>query len=123
MRIIIKKYVAALVRVFDRLWTPLLLLISGAIFIFLTLEIPTPSPLVLLFSLFVPGYAFIDLVFSELNKPEKAVASLGFSLSLLVGLKSLIQTFGYIGLFSELTLLAIFSSVLLIVKLVNDILR
>lgn len=115
----ISKYVVWLIRAFGRLWTFFLLLISGTILAFLILGIPAPSLLVMFFCFFIPGHAFVALVFSQLNKLEKAVASIGFSMGFFVGLKSLIQTFGFVGFFSELAVLTIFSVALLIVKLVK----
>lgn len=114
------KYVNWLIRASGRLWTFFLLSVSVAILIVLMFGVPIPSPLILFFCLFIPGYAFVALVFSQLNKLEKAVASIAFSISLLVGLRSLIQTFGFVGLFSEVDILTIFSVTLLIVNLVKQ---
>ena len=113
------KHVVWLKRASGRLWTFFLLLISGTVLIFLILGIPAPSLLILFFCFFIPGYAFVALVFSEIDELEKVVASIGFSIGFFVGLKSLIRTFGFVGLFSEVAVLTIFSVSLLIVKLVK----
>lgn len=113
------KYVVWLIRASGRLWTFFLLLISGTILTFFVLGIPAPSLLIVFFCFFVPGYAFVALVFSEIDELEKVVASIGFSIGFFVGLKSFIQTFGFVGLFSEVAVLTIFSAALLIVKLVK----
>jgi uncharacterized membrane protein len=113
------KYVNWLIRASDRLWTLFLLSISATILILPIFGIPAPSLLVLSFCLFIPGYAFVALVFSQLNRLEKTVASLVLSIGLLVGFRSLIETFGFTSLFSEVNILTIFSVILLIVKLVK----
>jgi uncharacterized membrane protein len=113
------KYVVWLIRASGRLWTFFLLLISGTILISIILGIPAPSLLILFFGFFIPGYAFVALVFSELDELEKVVASIGFSIGFFVGLKSFTQTFGFVGLFSEVAVLTIFSVALLFVKLVK----
>jgi uncharacterized membrane protein len=114
------KYLHWLIRASGRLWAFLLLAVSVTILILPIFGIPSPSLLVLFFSLFIPGYAFVALVFSRLNMLEKTVASIALSLGLLVGIRSFIETFGYVGLFSELDVLEVFSTILLTAKLLND---
>lgn len=116
----IRKLKVSLRGVSNRLWTYFLLFYSGLLFTFLTLGIPAPSILVLPFSLFVPGYAFVAVVFPRLRGLEKVVTSIGFSIGLIVGIKSFMQTFAETYLFSELAVLTIFSAACLIVKLIKQ---
>ena len=114
----IRGFVALLRRMYNRLWTFLLLLYSGTMLVFLILGISTPSLLILPFCLFVPGCAFIVVLFPQLRNLENAFMSIAFSIALFVGIKSFIQTFVLTGLFSELYVVVIFSAICLIAKLI-----
>ena len=103
---------------YNLLWTFFLLLYSGTILVLLILGISTPSLLILPFYLFVPGYAFVAVLFPQLRILEKAFMSIGFTVALFVGVKSFIQTFAFVGLFSELSLVTVFSAICLITKLI-----
>lgn len=114
-----RKSMGSLRKVSNRLWMCFLLFYSVVMFILFVVGTPAPSLLILPFFVFVPGYAFVVVVFPELRKPEKVVISIGFSVAFIVGIKSFIITFAITGVFSELTVLTIFSAVCLIVRLIK----
>lgn len=117
----IGKLIVSLRRIYNRLWTFLLLLISGIILVFLIFGISTPPFLILPFCLFVPGYAFVSIIFPQQSNLEKTFMSIAFSIALFVGIRSFIQTFVLVSLFSELSFVTIFSAICLIIKLIMDI--
>jgi len=100
-----------------QLWTSFLLFYSVVVFIFLVLGTPTSSVVMMPFFVFVPGYAFVAVFFPKSHKLEKVLMSIGFSIAFVAGTKSFMQTFKMIGLFSELVIPTIFSTVCLIAKL------
>lgn len=102
-----------------RLWIYFLLFYSGTITVFLILGTSTSPLLIFPFLIFVPGYALVAIVFPKSLKPEKVMMSIGFSVALSAGIKSIMITYSITGLFSELVVLAILSSVLLMVKLIK----
>ena len=118
LRKIFNRLWVSLRKTYSQLWTFLLLLYSGIILVFLILRISTPSLLILPFYLFVPGYAFVAVLFPQSRSLEKAFMSIAFSVALFVGGKSLIRTFVLVGLFSELSVVTIFSAICLITKLI-----
>lgn len=106
-------------KVLSRLWAYLLLLYSGLILIFLTLRTQPPLLLIMPSYIFTPGYALVAVFFPKLRKLEKVVMSLAFSIGLIVGIKSFMQTFATTELFSELALVTVFSAVCFIVELIK----
>lgn len=114
----IRRSIVSLIGMCSQLWTFLLLLCSATILIFHVLEISTPSLLILPFCLFVPGYAFVAVFFSQLRNLERALMSIAFSVALFVGIKSFIQTFALMDIYSELSVVTILSAICLITKLI-----
>jgi hypothetical protein len=64
----------------------------------------------------LPGHAFVSVAFPQVSKTEKIIASVGFSIALLAGLKALIETLEISPLFSELPIAIIVTILLLIAK-------
>jgi len=104
-----------LLRNVSRLWALFLLLVSGALLVSIVLDFPTPWFLTLLFYLYVPGYAFVAILF-RLNVVEETLAAIGFSVCMFLGLRSLIQTFR-LSFFPESMIFIILSLFLLILRL------
>jgi len=112
-----KKLLQTIRRNIQKLWITFLLLYAGFILIQQILGNQPPLTLYIPFLIFVPGYAFTEALFPQINMLEKATVSLGLSLALLVGFKSLMQTFRIVGLFSEITITTILAIICLIAVL------
>ncbi len=111
--------------IFNRLWTrmrplwiPFFLLYSIAFFGVLVFGVSVPSLLFLPYLLFIPGYALVSILFPRSPKFEKTFMSIGFSIALFVGIKSLIQAFRLGGTLSGLPLLVIVSALCLIINII-----
>lgn len=109
-------------KIINLLWDAFLLFYSGLTFAFLIMgPLASPSLLILPFYLIVPGYVFVDIFFPKLSRLEKAVLSIGLSVALLIGIKGLVQTFKATYILSEFTILAVFSLIYFLAKLVAKV--
>ena len=116
-----KKLLHTIRRNIQKLWITFLLLYSSLILIQQILGNPPPIILYIPFLIFVPGYAFTEALLPQLHKLEKITVSLALSLALLVGFKSLMQTFRIIPLFSEITITTILATICLIAVLTKQL--
>jgi len=101
------------------LWITFLLFYSFLILIQQVLGNQPSLILYIPFLIFVPGYAFSQALIPQLFWLEKITISLVLSLALLIGLKSLMQTFRIVGIFSETTITTILAIIFLIAVLIT----
>lgn len=101
----------------ERSYFFLLLIYSGVMLIVTIFEAQTEFILTFPLYFLLPGYAFIEFAFPQIIKIEKALASVGLSIALFVGINAFIQTFQISQLFSELTIVIIVTILFLIAKL------
>lgn len=113
----IKRILQIITRNRSKLWITLLLLYSLLILVYQILGDQSPLVLYTPFLIFVPGYAFAEALLPQIHKLEKITVSLALSLAILVGFKSLIETFRIMGFFSEITITTILAIICLIAVL------
>jgi len=111
-----KRLIHTFQRNLQKLWIIFLLLYSSLILIQQIIGNPIQF-LYISFLIFIPGYAFTEAVLPQISKLEKIAVSFALSLALLIGLRSLMQTFKIVALFSETTLATILAIVCLIAVL------
>ena len=114
-----KRLIDPIRRNLRKLWIIFLLLYSSLILVLQILGNQPPLVLYIPFLIFVPGYAFAEALLPQLHKLEKIALSLALSLALLVGFKSLMETFRITGLFSEITITTILAITCLIIVLIK----
>jgi len=102
------------------LWIISLVLYSALILSQQILRRQPPLLLYIPYLIFIPGYAFTKAAIPQIPKLEKLTVSLALSLALLVGFKSLIQTFRLGTLLSEITIAAIIAIICLVLVLIKQ---